>query len=171
MSAEKLPRAPALYAIIVFKLLKAAFFLSIAFGLYTLSDNDLPFELHRVLNWFHLDPERKFFSEMAINLKNVTPNSMLWMASGSFLYGTFAVVEGVGLAFRTPWAGWLSIGQSAFFIPIEIFELTHKFRLGLLVVMLINVFIVEYLYRNRATLFHHHHDPGEAVENKPEKSD
>lgn len=168
---EKFPRAPALYAIIAFKLLKAAFFLSIALGLYTLSDNDLPFELHKVLNWFHLDPERKFFSEMAANLKNVTPNSMLWLASGSFLYSLSAMVEGIGLSFRKPWAGWLSIGQSAFFIPIEIFELVHKFRIGLLVVMLINVFIVEYLFRNRAALFHHHPPPGEPVEKEPGKSD
>ncbi|HTH49816.1 MAG TPA: DUF2127 domain-containing protein [Candidatus Limnocylindria bacterium] len=171
MSAEKLPRAPALYAIIVFKLLKGAFFLSVAFGLYSLSDNDLPIELHKALNWFHLDPEKKFFSELAVNLKNVTPNSMLWLASGSFLYGTFAFVEGIGLSFRASWAGWLSIGQSAFFIPIEIFELIHKFHVGLLVVMLINVFIVEYLFRNRATLFHHHAHPGGKVEKSVGKSD
>jgi uncharacterized membrane protein (DUF2068 family) len=164
--AEKLQKAPALYAIIAFKLLKGAFFLSIALGLYTLSDNDLPFELHRVLGWFHLDPERKFFTDMAANLEKVTPNSMLWAASGSLLYGLFAVVEGTGLAFRASWAGWLSIGQSAFFIPIEIYELTHKFRYGLLVVMLINIFIVEYLFRNRATLFHHHHDDKPAGKKK-----
>ena len=163
---EKLQRAPALYAIIAFKLLKGLFFLSIALGLYTLSDNDLPFELHRVLGWFHFDPEKKFFTDMAANLEKVTPNSMLWLASGSFLYGLFALVEGTGLSFRASWAGWLSIGQSAFFIPIEIFELAHKFRFGLLVVMLINIFIVEYLYRNRATLFHHHHGDAAAKKKK-----
>jgi hypothetical protein len=164
--AEKLPSAPALYAIITFKLLKGAMFLSVALGLYTLSDNNLPFELHRVLNWFHLDPEKKFFTDLARNLEQVTPNSMLWLASGSILYGLFAVVEGVGLSFRASWAGWLSIGQSAFFIPIEIFELSHKFHYGLLVIMLINIFIVEYLYRNRATLFHHHKGDAAAKKKK-----
>ena len=89
---EKLPKAPALYAIIAFKLLKGAFFFSAALGLYTLSDNDLPFELHRVLDLFHLDPEKKFFADMAENLTKVTPSSMLWLASGSLLYGALASV-------------------------------------------------------------------------------
>ena len=155
--SEKLPKAPALYVIIAFKLLKGAFFFSAALGLYTLSDNNLPFELHRVLDLFHLDPEKKFFADMAENLSKVTPSSMLWLASGSLLYGALASVEGIGLSFRAQWAGWLAIGQSAFFIPIEVFELSHKFHVGLLFVMLINAFIVAYLYRNRATLFHHHH--------------
>ncbi len=35
------------------------------------------------------------------------------------IYSLFAAVEGVGLIFRFPWAGWLSIGESAFFIPIK----------------------------------------------------
>ena len=154
---EQNQRAPALYAIIAFKLLMGAFLLSVALGLYKLSDNDLPRELHRLLNWFHLDPEKKFFAELADNLTNVTPKAMLWLASGSFFYSLFALVEGIGLMFRLAWAGWLAIGQSAFFVPIEVYELGHKFRLGLLAIMLMNVFIVWYLYRNRERLFRHHH--------------
>ena len=48
-----------------------------------------------------------------------------WLASGTLLYGLFLLVGGTGLAFRANWAIWLAIGESAFFIPIEIFELVR----------------------------------------------
>ena len=48
------------------------------------------------------------------------------VAIGSLLYSLFSLVEGVGLMFRVSWAGWLAIGESAFFIPIEILELIHS---------------------------------------------
>ena len=37
-----------------------------------------------------------------------------------FFTACFSLVEGFGLIFRVPWAGWLAIGESAFFIPIEV---------------------------------------------------
>jgi uncharacterized membrane protein (DUF2068 family) len=68
-------------------------------------------------------------------------------------------VEGVGLMFRVPWAGWLSIGESAFFIPIEVFELLHRFTWVVFAIMIFNILIVWYLFQNRARLFKHHHEP------------
>ena len=48
------------------------------------------------------------------------------VASGTMLYGLFLLVGGTGLAFRAKWAIWLAICESAFFIPIEIFELIRR---------------------------------------------
>ncbi len=60
---------------------------------------------------------------------------------------------------RVSWAGWLAIGESAFFIPIELYELVRpgKFSWYLLGVMVINAFIVWYLFQNHHRLFRHHH--------------
>jgi uncharacterized membrane protein (DUF2068 family) len=95
------------------------------------------------------------------------------VASGTFLCGLFLIVLGLGLAFRAKWAIWLAIGESAFFIPIEIFELVRHRRfdaaglprpelfphpkIGLAIVLALNVVIVWYLYTNRKRLFRHHH--------------
>ena len=71
---------------------------------------------------------------------------------------------------RARWAIWLAIGESAFFIPVEIFELVrrrpldpanhpHLFshpRTGLAIVLAVNVLIVWYLFENRHRLFRHH---------------
>jgi uncharacterized membrane protein (DUF2068 family) len=68
-------------------------------------------------------------------------------------------VEGIGLMFRVPWAGWLAIGESAFFVPIEIYELNRpgRFSWWLVCILLVNILIVWYLFTNRGRLFRHHH--------------
>jgi uncharacterized membrane protein (DUF2068 family) len=150
-------RAPTLYVIIVIKLLKGALFVGLAFTAYALSDNDLPFELHRVLHFLRLNPERRFWADLAVLVSRLSERQVLWTAAGTLVYSLFSLVEGVGLMFRVSWAGWLAIGESAFFIPIEVLELMHNFSVYVLVILGINILIVWYLLRNRQRLFRHHH--------------
>ena len=151
------PSAPTLYAIIVIKFLKGTLFLSMAIVAYTLSDNDLPVEYQGLLHHLRLNPEKKFFSELALKVGTLTEANVLWVAAGTAVYSMFSLVEGVGLIFRVGWAGWLAIGESAFFIPIEIFELVHRFTMAVFVILVINIVIVCYLFFNRERLFGHHH--------------
>lgn len=93
------------------------------------------------------------------------------MATGILLYILFSLVEGFGLMFRASWAPWLTVGETAFFIPIEIFELIRRPesnhpqpelldhpKLGLMAALAWNVLIVWYLYANRKRLFRHRPD-------------
>ncbi len=148
-------RAPTLYAIIGLKLLKGTLLLLLALGVYSLSDNNLPQEFRQLLEYLHLDPEKKFFSDLAEKIAGVSESKMIWLASGTFVYSLFSLVEGVGLTFRARWAGWMAIGESAFFIPIEIYHLSHKLSWTLVVILGINVAIVWYLLQNRRRLFRH----------------
>jgi uncharacterized membrane protein (DUF2068 family) len=156
--AEGKKRAPTLYFIILIKLGKGLLFLLLALGVYSLSDNNLPEEFREMLQILHLDPEKKFFTAMAVKLSRITPANIIWVASGAFLYSLFSLVEGTGLIFRVSWAGWLAIGEAMFFIPLEVFELMHHFSIGVLVILALNVMIVWYLLQNRHRLFRHHHD-------------
>ena len=88
---------------------------------------------------------------------------MLWVSAITVLYSLFSLVEGCGLIFRVTWAGWLAIGESMFFIPIEIFELMHHFNWKVLIVLGINIFIFWYLLQNRQRLFRHHAPPLDPV--------
>ncbi len=150
-------RAPTLYAIIAVKLLKGLLFVSLGVVAYALSDNDLPFEYRRLLHFLRLNPENKFFSDLAVQIAHLTEVKVLQVAAGTLLYSLFSLVEGFGLIFRVSWAGWMAIGESAFFIPIEVYELVHRFSNSVLVILVINVIIVWYLLNNRERLFHHHH--------------
>jgi uncharacterized membrane protein (DUF2068 family) len=157
--AEAAPKkkAPTLYAIAVIKLIKGILFLALALFTYHLAEKDLP-EMYRTL-LFHLrvNPERRFWADLAIKVGNLTTTKVRWTAVGTFVYSLFSLVEGVGLLFRVPWAGWLTIGESAFFIPIELFELSHGRHPSpvVMVILPLNIFIVWYCFQNRARLFHH----------------
>jgi uncharacterized membrane protein (DUF2068 family) len=163
-------RAPTLYFIIVTKLVKGALALLLAFGLYKIRDQAPGDVFDHALRMIHLDPENRFLSDIGDKLDQVTAANVRWVATGTLFYSLFALVEGVGLMFRVPWAGWLTIGESAFFIPIEIFEIVHHHRLVALgqpthpgftwkvsLILALNVFIVWYLFQNRDRLFKHRH--------------
>jgi uncharacterized membrane protein (DUF2068 family) len=168
-SASKKP-APTLYFIIAVKLIKGVALILLALGVLSVANKDLPDMFNQFLQWVHLDPERSFFTAIADWLNTVTPTNMRAVALGMFLCGLFLLVEGLGLAFRAKWAIWLAIGESAFFIPIEVFELVRRRsesagsirpmlahpKIGLAIVLALNVLIVWYLFKNRQRLFRHH---------------
>lgn len=160
-SGEKVKRAPTFYFIIASKILKGLLFAALALWLYALSDNNLPSDYKNALEWLnrytHVNPEKRFWVDLAKKVDMLTEPMMVRVALGTFIYSLFALVEGVGLMFRISWVGWLTIGESAFFIPIEVFELVHQFHWLVFFIMVFNIFIVWYLYQNRGRLFHHHH--------------
>jgi uncharacterized membrane protein (DUF2068 family) len=161
-----LKRAPTLYAIIIFKLVKGVLFCAFGVILYFQASHDLPGEwdgllkqpvVGHVFERLRIHPENKFFQHIAEQIANVTETQIHVWAAGIMLFSLFPLVEGVGLLFRVSWAGWLTIGESAFFVPIEMYELARQFTYYMLAVMICNILIVWYLYAYRATLFHHHH--------------
>jgi uncharacterized membrane protein (DUF2068 family) len=162
--------APTLYGIIAFKLIKGSLFLTLAFVMYCLSDNDLPAEVRNLMHFLRVHPANKFFTHLAEQVGTVTEANVLWAAAGTLVYSLFSLVEGVGMIFRVGWAGWLAIGESAFFIPIEIYELSRpaKFSWWLVAVLIVNIGIVWYLFVNRGRLFrHHHHSSAPRSDAKP----
>ena len=166
-------RAPTLYFIAICKIAKGVALLLLAAGINYLAGKDLQDDFDKFIEWVRLDPEHSFFRNIGDWLATVTPGSVRATALAAFIYGIFLMVSGTGLAMRAKWAIWLTIGESAFFIPIEILELTrrrphveppdelhpHHFinpRMGLFIVLVLNIFIVWYLLKNRERLFRHH---------------
>jgi uncharacterized membrane protein (DUF2068 family) len=164
-------RAPTLYVIAGIKLAKGLLLLCVAFGIFAMAGQDLQNDFDRLMRWFGLDPEKRFFANIGDWLDTITPTNMRVVASGTLIYGLFLFASGVGLALRAAWAIWLAIGESAFFIPIEIYELVRRRtpetdmhhamfahpKIGLAVLLGLNILIVWYLFENRSRLFRHHH--------------
>jgi len=166
-------RAVTLYAIIIFKLIKGLLCLGMAFVLYHEAKKDMsqdfrnflqsPF-VKTVFGELRIHPESQFFIGLAKSIGELTEAKVHRAAWGAVFLSLFPLVEGIGLFFRVSWAGWLAIGESAFFIPIEFYamlnqELTNpdKFPWSIFVVTITNIIIVWYLYDNREVLFRHHH--------------
>lgn len=147
-------RAPTLYGIITLKLVKGAFFTILGLVAYSYSDNNLSEEYRSLLHFLHVNPERQFWVYLAEKVSNLTESNLLLVAATTCMYGTLALIEGIGLWLRGSWASWLAIGESAIFIPIEIYELQHKYRHGVLIILILNIIIFWYLLLNRKRLFH-----------------
>jgi len=164
-------RAPTLYFIVAIKLLKGLAALLLALGAFNLTDNNLPEDFRRLLEFFHLDPEKKFFLDLADRIAEITPHNLEWLAAGSVVYALFMLLQAGGLVFRVGWVVWLVIAESAFFIPIEVFELVRKHapnlenrphlfahpKTAVAIVLAVNVAIVWYLSRNRSRIIRYHH--------------
>jgi uncharacterized membrane protein (DUF2068 family) len=171
--AEKAPlkRAPTLYFIITFKIIKGILFFAFGVVLYCQATHNLPKEWEDLLSQpfvghvferLRIHPENKFFQHIAEQIDNVTVSQVHVWSVGTMLFSLFPLVEGIGMLYRAGWAGWLAIGESAFFVPIELYELAKKFSYYMLAVMICNIIIVWYLYAYRQTLFRHHHDKEKA---------
>ena len=154
-------RAPALYVIVAIKCGKAILLALLAFGFFSLIGQDIDARFDTFLRWIHVDPEQQFFAELGNHLQKITPYNLRWLASGSLIYAVLLLTESAGLIRRSWWAVWLAIGETAFFIPIEVFDLLKHYSGVITVVLVLNAVIVVYLVRNRERLFHHHrpHSP------------
>jgi uncharacterized membrane protein (DUF2068 family) len=140
---------------------------------YNEANKDLPLEYRNflrapavtfILDKMRFHPENKFFTSLAVKVGELTDAKMHHAAWGAFLLSLFPLTEGIGLLFRVRWAGWLAIGESAFFVPIELYTLVNRpnFSWFILAVTVTNIIIVWYLYANRAVLFRHHESPSES---------
>lgn len=147
--------AAGLYGIITLKLGKSLLLFGITLGIYSLMGDDLRAEFERFLLWVRLDPEHQFFADLGARLQAITPENVRWIASGTLLYGLLLLVESVGMMFRVFWGAWLAIGETAFFIPVEVYHLMREFSIAVFIILIVNMVIVWYLVRNRNRLFHH----------------
>jgi uncharacterized membrane protein (DUF2068 family) len=150
-------RAPTLWVIIGVKLGKALLLFLLAAGLFNLIGKDVGDAFDSLLRFVKLDPSQRFFAKLGDQLDKITPTNLKWLASGSMIYALLLLVEGYGLIRRSWWAVWLTIGETAFFIPLEIFELLEKFTTLMFAILVLNSLIVAYLIANRHKLFHHPH--------------
>lgn len=147
--------AAGLVSIASFKLGKGIFFLLVAWGVYALSDDNLPQVLRDLLHDLRLNPEHEAFKSAYKWLGSITENNLLWVAGGTLAYASLALTEGIGLFLRHYWAAYLTIAEAAVFIPLEVVDLSHRFRWGVAALFAFNIFILVYLWRNRQRLFHH----------------
>ncbi len=154
-----LPRkgAATLSVIIGFKILKGLTLLLIAFGLYHVKGKNLGVGYDSLLRLIRLDSEAGFFGPMGHWLDSISLPLKAWIVPSILAYGLFSFVEACGLWLRSTWGGWLAIAESAFFIPIEIYELVSGFSWTVFSILVTNVVIVVYLFWNRHRLFSHHH--------------
>jgi uncharacterized membrane protein (DUF2068 family) len=139
------PRFGVLRTIALYKIVKVALLLAVAYGELRLRDASLvakllswaaakPYGLeHRMVSWFV-----QLFS--GLSASRVTALRLVTLA-----YAAIFAVEGIGLWMEKRWAEWLTVVVTASLIPLEVWEMFHRPTIGKLAILLGNAVIVAYL--------------------------
>lgn len=135
--------------IAIFKIAKGV--LLLCFGLSVLLLNSRPAWVDAVSDW--IDDEAlvvhgKAAHFILVRLQEVLAGGALHVAAViALFYSAILFTEGIGVYLQKRWAEFLMIIATAALIPLEARHLYHKPSVGALVVLLVNCFIVWFLYR------------------------
>jgi uncharacterized membrane protein (DUF2068 family) len=140
------PRFGVLRTIAVYKLLKVALLLLVAYGELRLHDASLSAKL---LSWLAARPsglEHDVVKRVLQWISGLSESRMHALRFVTLAYAAVFAVEGIGLWMRRRWAEWLTTIITASLIPLEVWELIHNPNIGAAAVLAANIAIVGYLY-------------------------
>lgn len=129
----------------VLKLLEAALFIALGIGVFKLLHKDLVDVVTRIAVDLRFDPEGRFVSLLLDKVALISPHRLKEIGAAIFAHAGLDILEGTGLILRKLWAEFITLGFSAFFVPIEIYELTLRVTWVRLAIIAINVAVVIYL--------------------------
>jgi uncharacterized membrane protein (DUF2068 family) len=139
-----------LLVIAVFKFVKGALLLTLAFGALSLLHKDVASEVEHWLDQLRIDPDNEFIGTLLSKLQLVHTKELKEMSALGAGYAALFLVEGTGLLFRKRWAEWLTIVATSSLMPLEVYELIKEFTVVRLLVVLVNAAVVLFLiYRVR----------------------
>jgi uncharacterized membrane protein (DUF2068 family) len=136
--------------IAVFKLLKTVLLIVVGVGVLKLIHMDITNVLEHLVMKLGLDPGSLYVAEALQKAAKLTPDRVMDIGIGSFIYAGLFLAEGIGLWLLKRWAEWFTAILTSTLVPVEVYEL-HRHPTALKVlVLIINLAIVGYLvYRIR----------------------
>jgi uncharacterized membrane protein (DUF2068 family) len=129
----------------VFKLVKAILLIAAGIGAIRLLHKDVADTVIHWIRVLRVDPDNRFLHGTLTRVFRVTPQQLKELSVGTFIYAGLFATEGTGLLLRKRWAEYFTLVTTGGFIPLEIYELVHRFTVAKVVITLINLLIVWYL--------------------------
>jgi uncharacterized membrane protein (DUF2068 family) len=127
------------------KLGEAAFLIAVALGLGHVLRHGVQDTLLEWTRAVRVDPDNRFVHKLVGSATGMSRARMQALRLGTMLYGGLFLAEGVGLLLRKRWAEYVTVISTAGFLPIEGYELVHRFSAAKSVVTVLNVVVVVYL--------------------------
>jgi uncharacterized membrane protein (DUF2068 family) len=131
----------------VFKVVKAALLIAVGIGALKLLHRDVAASVAHWVQVLRIDPDNSLIHAGLVKITGVTPRQLKELSAGTFLYAALFAIEGFGLLSRRRWAEYFTIVSTSGLIPLEIYELTHRFTATRLALLVVNALIVVYLIR------------------------
>ena len=135
----------ALLVIAVFKFIKGATLLALAFGALSFLHKDVASEVEHWIDQLRIDPDNRFIGELLSKLRLVHTKESKELSALGAGYAALFLTEGTGLLFRKRWAEWLTIVATSALMPFEAYELVKEFTAVRLLALLVNAAVVLYL--------------------------
>jgi uncharacterized membrane protein (DUF2068 family) len=134
----------------IFKLAKAALFISIGIGLLNLLHKNIVEILrYYVIDPMHFDPENRLLNHLVHwlvdNAGKLTPHGIYLISIVSFFYATVFATEGIGLYLRKHWAEYMVLISTGALLPVEFYEICAHFAAWKLGIAATNLAILLYL--------------------------
>lgn len=148
MPAKKRSRshgAGGLLAIAIFKFVKGAVLLALAFGVLSFLHKDIASQVEHWLDQLRIDLDNQFIGTLLSKLQLVHTKEVKELSALGAAYAALFLTEGTGLLFRKRWAEWLTIVATSSLMPFEGYELVKQFTAIRLVALLVNAAVVLYL--------------------------
>ena len=152
---HEIPKPPAakkhnlgILLIAIFKLFKAGLLIAVGIGAFSLvnkDDEDTEDQATEWINALRVDPDNRYIHALVEKVVAVDDRKLKQIGFGTFFYAALLATEGIGLAMRKRWAEYFTIIVTASFVPLEIYEMFHHFRIVKLFVFALNVTMVAYL--------------------------
>jgi uncharacterized membrane protein (DUF2068 family) len=134
-----------LIAIGVLKLLKAALFVSMGFGVIRLLHQDVADVLMRFLLALRFDPENRFVNVLLEKTALLSPHALKEISFAIFLYAALDIIEGTGLVLEKVWAEYFTLILTGSFLPWEFYEIIRHVTVLKVVLTLLNLAVFIYL--------------------------
>lgn len=135
----------ALLVIAIFKFVKGALLMALAFSALSLLHKDVASHVEYWLDQIRIDVDNKFIGGLLSKLQLIHTKELKEISALGAGYAGLFLTEGTGLLFRKRWAEWLTIVATSSLMPIEVYELVEKFTALRLFALLINAAVVLYL--------------------------
>jgi uncharacterized membrane protein (DUF2068 family) len=146
--------------IAIFKILQGALFFAIGFSLFFLNSRTAWME--QISDW--ADTELLLHHSRPVmyllnKLQDVLVEGQLRVtALLAFFYSAILFIEGFGVYFQKRWAEFLMVVATGALIPLEVRHVWHRPSLPAMIILVVNCFIVWFLYlilRRDAARRHH----------------
>src|SRR5450631_127638 len=136
----------ALRIIAFYKMLHALFFIGVGFGLLRLRGHNVVdfLNAHLVIP-YHLSPENREINWLLDKADALTSHRLLLLGYAAFFYAALFAAEAIGLYLRKHWAEYLVVIVTGSLLPLEIYEVFHKYASWKLAAVVGNMAIVSYL--------------------------
>ncbi len=109
------------------KLVEGVFFIAVGAGALHLIHKNLGEFVMHFIDALPIDPEGRFVSIVMDKADLIDAHDLRRIGAGAFIYACTRIVEGTGLILRKTWAEYFTVILTTLGLPVELFELMHRF--------------------------------------------